>query len=213
MKPEDGSQLTSRSTNERAPNPAMSSRFVSNAKPIALVGLRASGKSTLGAILARRLNREFIDLDVEIARLHASDRGLAARETMHAGEILRTVGEIDFRVLESRALHAAIERRDPCVIATGGGVVEYSAHRRWLRARAWTVWLQIPLEELARRLRNDPTPRPGLLGDDPIAEIERLAAHREPLYRECAHFVLPGATLGPELLADAIVARLAGPGP
>jgi shikimate kinase len=191
------------------PSPDEASHKTQAEKPIALVGLRASGKSTIGAILARRLKREFVDLDVEVARLFALDHALDAHAAPHAGEILSRVGEMEFRMLESRAFLAALERREPCVIATGGGIVEYAAHRCWLRTRAWTVWLQIPLEELARRMRADPTPRPPLLGHDPIAEIEVLSARRAPLYAESAHLVLPGASLAPEVLADAILARRA----
>jgi len=187
--------------------PDESERKAVTSKPIALVGLRASGKSTLGALVARRLKREFVDLDIEVARLYALDHALDVHSAPPAGLILCRVGEMEFRTLESRAFLAALERRDPCVIATGGGIVEYAAHRCWLRKRAWTVWLQIPVEELALRLRSDPTPRPALLGDDPIAEIEVLSVRRAPLYAESAHFVLPGANLAPEVLADAILAR------
>ena len=63
-------------------------------------------------------------------------------------------------------------------------------NRELLRQRATCLLLSVPPAELARRLRADPTPRPALVGSDPVGEIAVLAARRGPLYSEVADAVL-----------------------
>jgi shikimate kinase len=153
-----------------------------DARPIALVGLRASGKTTLGKLLAERLGRAFVDLDEEVSR---EDAALSATSTPRpAGEILRDEGEPRFRDLETRALERVLERTELIVLATGGGVVERARNRLLLRTRARCVWLVVPIDELQRRMRADPTARPALLGRDAIAEVAEIAARRDPWFRE-----------------------------
>ena len=86
---------------------------------LALVGLRGTGKSTVGRILAQRLDRPFFDADVELEQVAGrSIRAIFAEE-----------GEPVFRDLESRVL-AALAARRGAVLATGGGVVLREPNRR-----------------------------------------------------------------------------------
>lgn len=144
---------------------------------VALVGARASGKTSVARALAATLGAPWVDVDDEIAHLS----GLAS-----AGETLRTVGEATFRALETSALIAALGRSVAHVVATGGGTVLSRTNRELLRARADVVWLEVGAETLAARMRNDPGLRPALLGSDPVAEIGDVLASREALYREVA---------------------------
>lgn len=176
-----------------------------DARPIALVGLRASGKTTLGRALAERLTRVFVDLDEEVSREDAALR--ATNDARTAGEILAKEGEPHFRDLEERALERVLSRTDKIVLATGGGVVERARNRLLLRTRARCVWLVVPVEELQRRMRADPTVRPALLGRDAIAEVAEIAARREPWFRELdAISVETAAAVGVEL--DVVLALL-----
>jgi shikimate kinase len=170
---------------------------------IALVGLRGSGKSAVGALLAADLGREFVDLDLEIERAHAAAH--PAEPPPRAGEILARAGEPAFRALESRALAEVLGRSAPLVLACGGGAVQSEENRARLRAAAWVVWLEAPVEELARRLAADPTPRPPL-GEAPacsVAELRAVGDARRPWYEEVAHL-----RIRTEGLAPAEVARL-----
>ncbi len=176
-------------------------------RPIALVGLRASGKTTLGRLLAERLRRAFVDLDDEIALLHAAHEGRVP--ALRAGEVLGAVGEERFRDLEERALEKALSRAQPLVLATGGGVVERARNRLLLRTRAACVWLHVPVGELRRRLAADPTPRPALLGEDAIEEVGALMARRTPLYLELEPEVLHWREASAEDLVDRLVALAA----
>lgn len=175
-------------------------------RPIALVGLRASGKTTLGRLLAECLGRAFVDLDDEVSREDAALRGSA--ETRPAGEILASAGEPRFRDLEERALERVLSRTDALVIATGGGVVERARNRLLLRTRARCVWLVVPVDELQRRMRADPTVRPALMGGDPAAEVPEIAARREGWFWELGALRIDGPVAGTDA-ASAVVEILA----
>lgn len=171
--------------------------------PLALVGLRGCGKSTVGRLLARRLARRFIDLDdatLEQARFAGHAGPMAS-----VGELLERLGELEFRRCEAQALRVLCEGGCRVVLATGGGAVERADNRAWLRRAATTVWLRAPVAELARRLSEDPTPRPPLLGADPVAEVAELARRREGFYREVAQHVVECGDVGPETVVQRVL--------
>jgi shikimate kinase len=171
-------------------------------RTIALVGLRASGKTTLGEALAQRLTLPYVDLDDEIVRRVNDVRILAP------GEVWSTFGESAFRSLEAESLEHVLARAKPVVLATGGGVIERAQNRELLKHRALVVWLQVAIPELQRRLRGDSTERPALLGFDPIDEVPVIAARREPLYEEVAHVKLECGDREPAELVEELVRRL-----
>lgn len=151
--------------------------------PIALVGLRAVGKSALAQRLARRLGRSAVDTDAEIVRLAVERRQVGT--SADTGEVLRALGEPAFRKLEEEALTDAV-RQPNTVVATGGGAVEREQARTILRTRTIAVWLDAPIELLARRMREDAVDRPALFGRDAIAELPQLAARRTAWLAEVA---------------------------
>lgn len=192
---------------------------------LALVGLRGSGKTTLGRTCARRLAVPFVDLDAVLESLGPTLVRLGGPPAgpQPVGQLLERLGPELFRWLESRALggllvgpadqerpDAAPDRRalagwdesrariailrrslaPPCVLATGGGVVERGANRRMLEERAHVVWLDAPTPVLRARLERDPTERPALEGRSAISEIEAVRARREPWYVDVADAVL-----------------------
>ncbi len=174
---------------------------------VALVGLRCSGKSSVGKRLAEQLKRPFVDLDVELAREFAAERKLG--RPVAAGEILTQFGESVFRDAEQRSLERVLMRGEACVIATGGGVIDRAANRESLKRVATCVWLRVPIAELQRRMRSDGGTRPALLGSDPVTEIAEIAARREPLYAEVAAHTIECGTLGTAEIARQISELLA----
>jgi len=144
---------------------------------IVLIGMRASGKTTLGRALAERLHAGFTDLDDEVAALAGCG----------ADELLARDGERAFRQVEARALAAACALRGH-VIATGGGAVLHGDAWAALAATGTVIWLQAAAETLAAR--GGSRARPPLTALPPQAEIAALAARREPLYRAAADFVV-----------------------
>jgi len=182
---------------------------------IALVGLRGSGKSTVGDVLARELGREFVDLDLEIERLYAAES--AEEPPLSAGEILLALGEPAFRRIESAALSEVLARPEPLVLACGGGTVIDAENRARLRASAWVVWLEAPPEELARRVASDPTPRPPLTpagvaqGAGSAAEMRAVLDARREFLEEVSHLRIRTEGLSPEQVARMLRGGLAFP--
>lgn len=161
-----------------------------------LVGPRGSGKSTVGRLLAERLSWSFVD----------ADELLEARDGRSAAAIFAADGEAGFRDRES-ALLAELAQRPGHVIATGGGVVLRPENRRTLRDAGFCVWLTADPATLWARIQADPATaarRPALTPLPGRAEVERLLAEREPLYREVAHAVVD-AGQSPEAVVSAIL--------
>jgi shikimate kinase len=138
-------------------------------KLIFLVGFMGSGKSTVGALLARELGWPFIDLDVTIE----TAEGRTIRE------IFETEGEAPFRTLEHAVLREA-SKTDPAVISLGGGTFVQKPNLDFVRGVAGTtIWLDCSLEGLRRRCAGM-TNRP--LFRDP-ASFEELFNRRLPYYQ------------------------------
>ncbi len=145
---------------------------------IFLVGLMGSGKTTIGRVLARHRELEFVDSDHEIV----------ARCGVSIPTIFEIEGEAGFRRREA-AMIDELTRRQGIVLATGGGAILDPANRAHLKERGTVVYLRGQPEELYLRTRHDRN-RPLLQTDDPLARIRELYAQRHPLYMETADIVL-----------------------
>ena len=157
-----------------------------------LVGMPGAGKSVVGRELAGRLGVPFVDLDTEIER----EAGTSI------AEIFQREGEASFRALEAAALVKA-SMEDPAVVACGGGIVLEPANRITLRNTGVAVYLDVPFDELQRRVR--PAEDRPLIRQE--GDLERLLEERGPLYREFAAHVVDGRD-DPGEVADAIVEEL-----
>ncbi len=143
---------------------------------LVLVGLPGSGKSAVGRRIAHARHAEFVDLDAAIeAQAGAPPAAIFERE-----------GEAAFRAHEATAIDALgdPDRGHPLtrVIATGGGAVVAPRNRWRLFRDRRVVWLDAPNELLARRLERSPTPRPLLVGRDPVRALEALRSARVRFY-------------------------------
>ena len=144
---------------------AVSAQISLETENIILIGMPGCGKSTVGALLAKRLGRRFYDSDEELEK----------RVGMPAGDYLRAVGEPAFRQKETEIL-SDLCKLSGCVTATGGGAVTVPQNRALLHQNGLVVWVQRRLEALPVTGR-------------PISErsrMETLYAVREPLYRAFA---------------------------
>jgi len=143
-------------------------------RAVFLVGFMASGKSSVGRELARRLDWEFVDLDARIE----------SRERQSIPEIFRDRGESGFRLAETSALRDLLAESVPPkrVVALGGGAFAEARNRELLRP--WpSVFLEAPASELWRRSLNDGVERP--LREDP-GQFAQLYAERLPFYRQAS---------------------------
>lgn len=166
---------------------------------VALLGVRGAGKSTIGPKLADRLGVRFLELD----RLVEAEAG------MPLGEIFATHGEDYFHRLEVLALRRLLALGAGVVLATGGGIVESPEALALLEQHATTVWLRASTEAHWSRVVRQGDARPMAGRPAAKAELRRLLARREPLYRR-ARYRVDTARLGVEGSVRFIAERLGG---
>ena len=166
-------------------------------RPIALIGLTGAGKSTVARELGERLGTVVADLDDMIE----AEEGLTV-----AGLFARS-GEAWFRRREGEILDQAIQT-GAGVIACGGGIVIDPQRREALRRRCRVVWLEVSVEDAARRLEGEAAARPLLAGRDPRGVLEEMLARRSALYAETAAVRVSTDGRLPPVVADEIERQL-----
>jgi shikimate kinase len=133
---------------------------------LVLIGVMGCGKTTVGKILARRLKREFVDMDAVLEIRHG-----------RITELFASVGEEGFRDLES-ALAVELSERDRLVISTGGGIVKRPENLEHLRRNGQVFFLDRPAAVILKTLKVDHRP---LLKDQP-ERLHQILSERYPLY-------------------------------
>jgi shikimate kinase len=160
---------------------------------IVLVGMMGAGKTTVGSRLARRMDRPFVDSDVQVEQ----------RTARTVREIFETDGEAAYRVLESEVLAEALVSEEPAVIAAAGGTILDANNRRRMKECGTVVFLQARPRDLLPRVGGQDH-RP-LLRDDPAAVLKQMDEVRRPLYEETADFVIDVSSGGPDQVVDKIL--------
>lgn len=138
---------------------------------VVLLGYMCSGKSTVGAALARRLAWGFLDFDVEIER----------RAGVPVRALVAAEGEAGLRAREA-ALTAEVGEMRDVVLAPGGGWITRPELLRSLPPDTLSVWLRVSPDETVRRLLADPLDRPFRDHPDPRAAVAAMMEERLPLY-------------------------------
>lgn len=151
---------------------------------IFLIGLSGSGKSTVGRLLADRLDRPFLCTDTLVEQ--QCGQRIPAIFAQH--------GEAYFRDCESRALAEAIDGSQSAVIATGGGIVIRLENFRLMRASGTVIYLSVEPKTALERLNTQqevaaangaPSEvRPLLAGPDPLETLRSLLAARSTWYED-----------------------------
>ena len=163
---------------------------------LVLVGMMATGKTTVGSRLARRLERRFVDSDDQVER----------RTGRTVRQIFEQDGEDAFRQHEAEALAEALGAEEPAVIAAAGGTVLDEKNRRRMKEGGVVVWLRADPETLADRAqRGDHRP---LLRDDPEGVIRTLDEERHDLYADATHHVIDVGTRTPDEVVEALLVVL-----
>jgi len=159
-----------------------------------LIGPMGSGKTTIGQRVAKRLGLEFFDCDHELEEQTGASVSL----------IFDVEGEEGFRERETRMLEQLTKRRG-VLVATGGGVVLKKRNRELLQRSGLVVYMNTSVNQQLRRLSRDRS-RPLLQTGDRKAKLVRLAAQRNPLYKELADIEFTSQSRG----LDATAHTLAG---
>ncbi len=156
---------------------------MTDSKPnLILIGLRASGKSTLGKVLADQLGLVFVDLDDVASALLKADG---------AGQAIQTHGIDAFRDAEAQALKSVLTQSSQ-IIALGGGTPTAPGCADMLAVDPCiVVYLRALPATLRDRLREtDNTNRPALVGDNAIDEVQMLFDQRDELYCSIADTII-----------------------
>jgi len=160
---------------------------------IALVGFMASGKSTIGKRLARKLKCAFFDTDDLVVEQHGA-----------ISDIFYNEGENAFRDYEHDAISHVVTDGEPGILACGGGALSYEPSAKLLKKRTYRIFIKVTPEQALERLRNSRNVRP-LLGPTPtLARIKQLYTKRMPQYAH-ADLVLEADGMNTAQAVDAIV--------
>ena len=149
---------------------------------VALIGFRATGKTTVGRALAAKLGWTFVDMDERLMTEFGADIQTWVQE--HGWEAFR---DAEARLLDQLAVG------QQQVVATGGGVILRAGNRELLRQHFLVIWLQASASAIQARLSHDPktaTQRPPLTELSLQDEITVLLEERTPLYAATAHVSL-----------------------
>ncbi|MDE5977188.1 MAG: shikimate kinase [Turicibacter sp.] len=146
-------------------------------KPIVLIGMMGSGKTTIGKRLAKELNLPWIDTDSYIEE----------KEQQRISTLFETKGESYFRSCERDALFQLIHH--PGILSTGGGIIIQEKNRECLKQNAYVIFLKTEILTLVERLTHAKD-RP-LLQDGAIEDkLKTLYQARQSLYESCAHLII-----------------------
>lgn len=164
---------------------------------VVLIGMRGSGKTTVGEMLAEKLGRKFVDMDGLIAR----------RAGMSIPRIVEQHGWGRFRELEEE-IAAEVAGLQAVVIGAGGGVVTQDRAVRKLRRGGIMVWLTADVETILERIGED-SGRPLLVGGRTWREdIALTLEERKPLYGAAADFTMATAGRTAEEVVAGIIMLL-----
>lgn len=147
---------------------------------IVLCGFMGCGKSTVGKNLARKTGRKFVDMDTYIEE----------KAGMTVSEIFEKHGENGFRDMEHEACRELSEMSG-LIIASGGGAFTFKRNSDVFKSKDTIVLIDVELETIKYRLRNDKT-RPLLQKPDKDRVMQELYEKRLPLYKNAADITVKG---------------------
>lgn len=150
---------------------------------VALLGFMGCGKSTVGRVLARRINWDFIDLDHKIEKV--TGRRIA--------EIFEQEGEFGFRKLETECLLRCLKKSEALnrsqqrnlILSLGGGTPLLNGNT--LHEKCHCIYLEASYESIVAHIGGTNDPKRPLLSEQTI--IQRIA-DRDPIYRQTAHQIV-----------------------
>ena len=141
-------------------------------KNLTLTGMMGVGKSTIGKIIAKKLNYKFIDIDKLIEK----------KEKLTINLIFKNKNESYFREIENEITLFEL-KKNSSVISLGGGAFLNSAIRKNAKKLSSSFWLDVTIEELSKRLKNSKQ-RPLLFGKNIKETVKKIYFERKKFYNE-----------------------------
>ena len=144
-----------------------------------LVGMPASGKSSLAKMISKEINIQFIDLDKEIEAI----------EKKSINELFNLKGEKYFRKIETEVLNSIIKSNTSFILATGGGTPCFNNNMKIINDNGVSIFLDVKINELENRLKNKKD-RPLLNSDgDKNQILKKMYDERKSFYQESNHTI------------------------
>lgn len=145
---------------------------------IILIGFMGVGKTSVGRLLSKKLEFDFIDMDLEIEK----------SQKLSISEIFNIYSESYFRNLEKNLLKDLL-KKDNLVISTGGGVVASKENIEILKGEENVIFLDAREETIIKNVSNDSNKRP-LLEKDLESSIHKLLKYRYENYIKCCNYIV-----------------------
>jgi len=165
---------------------------------IVLIGMRGSGKSTVGSLLAQRLKKDFRELDAEVEEL----------EGMTIREMVEKHGWDYFRDRETEIVKNA-SAGDNSVISTGGGVIIRPENISFIKENGICIYLRTPLNRLLQRIGGEASKLPRLTNETSVSEeMSKVMEGREPRYEAAADEIVDTEFRNAEQVVEEILQRL-----
>ena len=161
---------------------------------IILIGFMGCGKSSLGVRLSYRMRRTLADTDKIIER----------RKRMAVSEIFDKLGEEACRQMETQCLERLLVRKEPQVIAVGGGLPVREQNQELLKKLGTVIYLRATAETVCERLAYDNT-RPLLQGENPEEKVRKLMKEREGIYESVADYMVDTDGRNVDEIADEVL--------
>ncbi len=171
---------------------------------ILLTGLRGTGKTTIGQLLAEKLNRPFLDLDAEIEK----------EQQQKIAQIVEEKGWDFFRDLEHKICKKIVETprhggasSGNYIISTGGGTLIFDRNAKLFQKNSFIILLIANLKTLAKRIKNN-TNRPSLTGKNFLEELNEVWQERKDKYEKVANLTIDTEGKTPEKISAEIITNL-----
>ena len=164
---------------------------------VALIGFMGVGKTAVGEALAKKLNKEFVELDSLIEH----------KAGIPIPEIFQQDGEISFRELEIEVTKE-VAKGNNLVIACGGGVVLNKINIDRLRNESIIVYLTASPRTILKRVLNNGDERPLLKTPNKAWEIQELLRFRKPFYERAADIKINTSKLDIDSVVEQIISKL-----
>lgn len=168
-------------------------------KHLIIEGFIGSGKGAVGRMVAKKLNRQLVDID----------KCVANRLKMSTAEIYDQLGEPYYRAMESIILSEQLSLEDPSVIVLGSGVALIQKNREYLKELGCVYYIRLKQQAVLGNMRTSKK-HDWIRNEAWDDQVLKLYKEREPAYRKTADVVIAGDGKSVEEIADEIIAHAQG---